>query len=101
HPLEPKRDSAACKVINPGPGPVRRLTRAEYDNTVRDLIGEDKQLAKGFPPEELQHSFDNSAELRSVSDVLAENYVSAAKEIGKTVAGKLGAGGFLACDVAK
>lgn len=100
HPLEPKRDSAACKAIQPGPAPIRRLTRTEYDNTVRDLIGEDKQLAKGFPPEELQHSFDNSAELRSVSDVLAENYASAAKEIGKTVAGKLGAGGMLDCDVA-
>jgi hypothetical protein len=99
HPLEPKRDTAACKAINPGPAPVRRLTRAEYDNTVRDLIGEDKQLAKGFPPEELQHSFDNSAELRSVSDVLAENYVSAAKEIGKTVVGKMGS--FLTCDPAK
>jgi hypothetical protein len=99
HPLEPKRDSAACKQIDPGPAPLRRLTRTEYDNTVRDLIGEDKQLAKGFPPEELQHSFDNSAELRSVSDVLAENYVSAAKEIGKTVAGKMGS--FLDCDVAK
>jgi hypothetical protein len=98
-PLEPKRDTAACKDIKPGPAPLRRLTRTEYDNTVRDLIGEDKQLAKGFPAEELQHGFDNSAELRSVSDVLAENYASAAKEIGKTVVGKMGT--LLACDPIK
>jgi hypothetical protein len=98
-PLEPRRDTPACKDIKPGPAPMRRLTRAEYDNTIRDLLGEDKQLAKGFPGEELQHSFDNSAELRSVSDVLAENYVTASKEIGKAVVGKLGS--FLACDPAR
>src|SRR4029453_4066246 len=84
-PLEPDRSRAACKDINPGPAPIRRLTRTEYDNTVRDLLGEDLGLGKTFPAEELQHSFDNSAELRSVSDVLAENYHNAAKEIGKRV----------------
>ena len=98
-PLEPDRTQAACKQIQTGPAPIRRLTRNEYDATVRDLLGEDKGLAKGFPGEELQHSFDNSAELRSVSDVLAENYVSAAREIGKTVTGKLGS--FLDCDPGK
>jgi hypothetical protein len=98
-PLEPDRTQAACKQIQTGPAPIRRLTRSEYDATVRDLLGEDKGLAKSFPGEELQHSFDNSAELRSVSDVLAENYVTAAKEIGKTVTGKLGS--FLDCDPGK
>src|SRR5688572_14648052 len=34
HPLEPRRDSAACREINPGPAPIRRLTRFEYDRTV-------------------------------------------------------------------
>ena len=48
-PLEPDRSQPACKEISPGPAPIRRLTRTEYDNTVRDLLGEDKQLAKGFP----------------------------------------------------
>ncbi len=99
HPLEPKRDTAACKEIKPGGAPIRRLTRTEYDNTVRDLIGEDKKLAKAFPGEELQHSFDNSAELRSVSDVLAEHYNTAAKEVGRAVVAKLDT--FLACDSAK
>ena len=99
HPLEPRRDTPACKQVNPGPAPLRRLTRGEYDRTVRDLLGEDLQLARGFPAEELQHSFDNSAELRSVSDVLAENYVNAAKQIAKTVLAKLPT--YLACDPAK
>ena len=48
-PLEPDRSNPACKDINPGPAPIRRLTRTEYDNTVRDLLGEDKGLAKTLP----------------------------------------------------
>jgi hypothetical protein len=98
-PLEPDRSNPVCKDITPGPAPIRRLTRTEYDNTVRDLLGEDLGLGKTFPAEELQHSFDNSAELRSVSDVLAENYHNAAKEIGKRVVAGLGT--FLPCDPAK
>src|SRR5256885_516333 len=35
-PLEPDRTSAHCKVVSPGPAPVRRLSRAEYDNTIKD-----------------------------------------------------------------
>jgi hypothetical protein len=101
-PLEPDRSSPKCEKVSPGRAPTRRLTRAEYDNTLRDLLGEDKKLSAAFPKEELQHSFDNSADLRSVSDVLAENYVTAAEAIAKTVVGKVGASGsVLACDTAK
>jgi hypothetical protein len=31
-----------------GPGHLRRLTRLEYDNTVRDLLGDDSRPAAGF-----------------------------------------------------
>jgi hypothetical protein len=89
NPLEPDRSSAACKTINPGPAPLRRLTRAEFDNTVRDLIGEDKRLAAAFPPEELHAGFDNNAEVRSVSDLLAEGYSSAAEQVARAVTTKL------------
>jgi hypothetical protein len=98
-PLEPDRGSAACKTISPGAAPLRRLTRAEFDNTIRDLIGEDRRLAQAFPPEELKAGFDNNAEVRSVSDLLAEGYSSAAEQVAKAVAGKLGA--MLACDPAR
>jgi hypothetical protein len=100
NPSEPDRSSAACKNVNPGPSPVRRLTRREYDNTIRDLLGEDLGLARDFPPEERQAGFDNNAELRSVSDLLAERYVSAAEQIAKSVVAKLGTLAP-ACDPAK
>ena len=99
HPLEPDRTNAACQAIAPGPAPLRRLTRTEYDNTVRELLGEDKRLARDFPPDELQGSFDNDAELRSVSDLLGQRYVAAAEEVARTVTAKLD--GFLACDPAR
>jgi hypothetical protein len=96
NPLEPDRTNPACAAIDPGPAPLRRLTRAEFDNTVRDLIGEDRRLAQGFPPEELRGGFDNNAEVRSVSDLLAEGYSAAAEQVGKAVTGQLAA--LLPCD---
>jgi hypothetical protein len=77
----PDRTTAACKTINPGPSPLRRLTHEEYDRTVHDLLGDTKHPARDFPAEEIDHGFDNSAELRSVSDVLSESYLSAAEQL--------------------
>jgi hypothetical protein len=95
----PDRSTAACKTIKPGLSPLRRLTRAEYDRTVQDLLGDDRHLAKAFPQDEIEHGFDNSAELRSVSDVLSEGYVSAAEQLSAAAVAKLDT--VLGCDPAK
>jgi hypothetical protein len=92
----PDRTTAACKAIKPGPSPLRRLTRAEYDRTVRDLLGDTRDLAKSFPQEEIEHGFDNSAELRSVSDVLSEDYLAAAEQLATAAVAKLDA--LAGCD---
>jgi hypothetical protein len=89
-PLAPDRSTAACKDVSPGPAPVRRLTRVEFDNTVKDLVGQDMHLAADFPPEEVHAGFDNDAVTRSVSDLLAEGYQAAAEKISKAVLGQLG-----------
>jgi len=44
-----------CSQAHPGPARVRRLNRFEYDNTVRDLLGDTTRPAQKFPTEE--HSF--------------------------------------------
>jgi hypothetical protein len=80
-PLAPDRSAAACKTIDPGPSPLRRMTRTEYDNTVRDLLGDTRRLAAGFPGEESTLGFHNNAETRSVSDVLVEGYLGAAEKL--------------------
>src|SRR5262245_61062470 len=33
----------ACQTVDPGPAFIRRLTRFEYNNTVRDLLGDTTQ----------------------------------------------------------
>src|SRR5436190_7190419 len=46
-PFAPDRNSPACKNIDPGPSPLRRLTRGEYDNAVRDLLGDTRHPGRG------------------------------------------------------
>jgi hypothetical protein len=68
-------DAMSCEGgINPGRAPLRRLTRFEYNNTVRDLFGDTTQPANLLPPEELGNGFGNDADKISVSSLLAEQF---------------------------
>jgi Protein of unknown function (DUF1592)/Protein of unknown function (DUF1588)/Protein of unknown function (DUF1587)/Protein of unknown function (DUF1595)/Protein of unknown function (DUF1585) len=60
--------------IHAGRAPIRRLTRFEYNNTVRDLFGDTTQPANSLPPEELGNGFGNDADTISVPGLLAEQY---------------------------
>lgn len=78
---------ASCTdQIRPGPAPLRRLTRVEYDNTIFQLLGDNTRPARAFPPDEEAGGFDNQAAALSVSPVLAENYLSAAERLAETYA---------------
>jgi hypothetical protein len=63
---------------------VRRLNRAEYNNTVRDLLGVDFQPADDFPQDTPGHGFDNIAGTLSISPVLMEKYLAAAEKVART-----------------
>ena len=63
---------------------IRRLNRAEYNNTVRDLLGVDFQPADDFPQDTPGHGFDNIAGTLSVSPVLMEKYLAAAEKVART-----------------
>src|SRR6185436_16302398 len=41
-----------CNANQLGASPLHRLTRVEYDNTIRDLLGENLDLAKDFVADE-------------------------------------------------
>src|SRR6185369_15358702 len=72
---------------DPGPSPIRRLTRFEYDNTIRDLLGDDSHPSAAFPPDETAQGFDNNAVVLGVTDLLAEQYLDVAEGIaGRAVA---------------
>jgi Protein of unknown function (DUF1592)/Protein of unknown function (DUF1588)/Protein of unknown function (DUF1587)/Protein of unknown function (DUF1595)/Protein of unknown function (DUF1585) len=74
---------ASCngKIPAAGPSPLRRLTHREFNNTVRDLLGDSTSPASTFAPEEQVLGFDNNAEARGVSPVLAEQYMNGAEQI--------------------
>lgn len=75
---------AACTEAAPT-APLRRLTRFEYNNTVRDLAKIIDAPADSFPPEDAGSGFGTDAKTQSVSDILAEKYVTTARKIAATL----------------
>ena len=73
---------AAKNAGDPGPVPARRLSNAEYDNTIRDLTGVDLRPTKEFPVDPANAAgFDNSAESLSMSPALVKKYLEAARSV--------------------
>ena len=72
---EAARSAAQGRVV------LRRLNRAEYENTVRDLLGVDVDLKDLLPPDTSTNGFDNSAEALHVSSFLMEQYLEAADRV--------------------
>lgn len=95
---QPPVTSNAC-TADPGPSPIRRLTRFEYDATVRDLLGDDSAPARAFPAEEESHGFTNDANVLSVTPALAEAYMVAAEKLAARAVDKLPF--VLPCDPAR
>ena len=78
-----KTGALGLDPANPDPGrvTVRRLNRAEYRNTIRDLLGVDFDTAKEFPTDDSGFGFDNIADALTLSPMLLEKYVDAARRI--------------------
>ncbi len=60
---------------------MRRLNRAEYANTVRDLLGVEVDLTDLLPLDTSTNGFDNNAELLHTSSYLLQNYLDAADRV--------------------
>ena len=87
--LETVLDQAGAAVPNPGRPVIHRLNRAEYVNVVRDLLGIEIDGRSLLPGDNADvHGFDNNAEVLSVSPVLVERYLSAARTISRLVVGR-------------
>jgi hypothetical protein len=86
--IESKLDAAAEVKPNPGRVVVHRLNRAEYTAAIRDLLGlevDGKALLSADEAD--QEGFDNVASVLSVSPLLLENYLSAARTISRRAVG--------------
>jgi hypothetical protein len=82
--LEAALDAAAATKPNPGRVAVHRLNRHEYTAAIRDLLGLDidgKALLAADDAD--QEGFDNVASVLSISPLLLENYMSAARTISR------------------
>ncbi len=66
---------------SPGRVTARRLNRAEYNNTVRDLVGATFQPANDFPADDVGYGFDNIGDVLSLPPLLMEKYLDAAEQI--------------------
>lgn len=88
----------SCQTPAGGPSPLRRLTRVEYLNTLRDLLGTADVPAVVLAPDSVALGFDNIASVQSVSQLLAEQYETAAATVAADAVRTLPA--LLKCDVA-
>jgi hypothetical protein len=66
---------------DPGRVTVRRLNRVEYRNTIRDLMGVDFDTTAEFPPDDTGHGFDTIGDVLTLSPLLLEKYLAAARSI--------------------
>ncbi|MDX1983366.1 MAG: DUF1592 domain-containing protein [Bryobacteraceae bacterium] len=63
---------------------VRRLTHNQYNNTVRDLLGDHTRPADQFPPEDFVNGFKNQISAQDVPPLLAQVYANAAERLART-----------------
>ena len=72
-----------CSATAPGRSPMRRLTTYEYNNTVRDLLGDTTNPGNALPAQvdSKQNLFGNDADQQSPSALLIEKYQSVAESV--------------------
>lgn len=66
---------------DPGRVTIRRLNKAEYNNTIRDLLFiKNFKPADDFPSDDVGYGFDNIGDVLSLSPLLLEKYLAAAEQ---------------------
>ncbi|MCB9592438.1 MAG: DUF1588 domain-containing protein [Sandaracinaceae bacterium] len=82
-PLRPGDDGVgsvddSCETPRADTADLEHLTRAEYERTVRDLLGVESTVARGFAPDENTDGYEVGSR---VAPLLAEQYVDAAESL--------------------
>jgi hypothetical protein len=74
--------AAEKNAADPSRTTIRRLTRSEYENTIRDLFALDGVTLQGdLPPDGVAHGFDKNDEALSVSHVILAKYYDTAERV--------------------
>jgi hypothetical protein len=87
--------AASCEALDVGVTSLRRLTRTQYANTVRDLLGYTGDAAIGFAPDERVGPFLSNIGA-PITELQVEQYMDAAETIAAW--SMLDTGGILPCD---
>jgi len=86
---------------SPGASPIRRLTRFEYNNTVRDVLFNSSHPGDALPPEVKGNGFSNDAAAITTSRTLVDGYHDVALGVAKTVSADAAALAKVSpCDIA-
>jgi hypothetical protein len=72
----------AAAVARPS-AEVRRLTHSQYNNTLRDLLGDSSAPANRFPSEDYVNGFRNQYDAQTMSPILVEAYSAAAEKVAR------------------
>ncbi len=73
--------TTGTQATDPGRVTLHRLNRAEYNNTVHDLLGTSQTPADDFPIDDRGSGFDNMADVLTLSPLHLSVYHSAAKAL--------------------
>ena len=85
--LEASLDKAAAAAPNPGRVASRRLNRAEYVNTIYDLLALEVNGSELLPGDMAGFGFDNNADVLAITPGLMARYMSAATKISRAAVG--------------
>ncbi len=85
--IQAELDKSAAASPNPGRAGMHRLNRAEYSNTIRDLLALDTKPGALLPVDDSGYGFDNIADVLSISPALLERYMSVARRISRLAVG--------------
>jgi len=67
--------------LDPGRVTLRRLNRAEYGNTIRDLLEVSLRPEERLPADDVGYGFDNIGDVLALPPLLLEKYAALAEEI--------------------
>ncbi len=85
--LEARLDRLAADTPRPGGRTFQRLNRAEYEASIRELLGLSIDGEAYLPPDTKSENFDNIADVQMLSPTLLDAYLNAAAEISRLAVG--------------
>ena len=86
--IEQVIDEAAAENPRPGHRSFARLPRAEYERSIKELLGLDVNSSEWLPLDQYLANFDNMAAAHTLSPAVLQSYLKAANEVARMAVGQ-------------